>query len=100
MSGILFSRGNKGNANTITKYTQLDVNTSAYGLPITIGWGSFRLAPNLIYAGNFRAVPQKSGGGKGAGGKGGGGKGSQTITSYDYRISVAMALCERPIQGI
>src|SRR5438876_1184618 len=101
MSGILFARAKKGNANTITKYTQLDVNTSAQGLPIAIGWGSFRKAPQLVWTGNFQAIPQKAGGGgKGGGGKGGGGKGSKTVTSYNYKAAVAFALCEGPIQGI
>ncbi len=103
MSGILFGKANKGNANTVTKYTQLDINTSAYGLPITIGWGAFRIAPQLIWAGLFQAIPQKSAGGsggKGGGGKGGGGKGSQTVTSYNYKTACAMALCEGPIIGL
>ncbi len=99
MSGILGGKS-KGNANVVTKYTQLDVNTSAYGLPIAIGWGSFRVAPNLIWTGNFKAIPQKSGGGKGSGGKGGSGKGSSSPTSYKYTAAVAMAFCEGPIQEI
>ena len=95
MSGFL-GKGRKGNANTITKYTQLDVQTSAQGLPIPIGWGKFRVAPNLIDTGNFQAIPQTSGGGKGGGGKGG----KSNITGYDYRAAVIMALCEGPIQGL
>ncbi len=104
MSGILFGgRSNKGNANTVTKYTQLDINTSAYGLPIKLGWGAFRVAPELIWAANFQAIPQKSAGGsggKGGGGKGGGGKGSQTVTAYNYKAAVIMAMCEGPIAGL
>jgi hypothetical protein len=100
MSGLL-GGGNK-NATVITKYTQLDVQTSAQGLALPILWGQRAIAGNLINAGNFKAIPQGKGGkkGGGGGGKGGGGNKKGTATSYDYKIDAIWALCEGPIQGI
>ena len=104
MSGLF--GGGKKNATLITQYTQLDVQTSAQGLALPIGWGRFAIAGNLIEAGNFQAIPQKGGGGKkgsGGGKGGGGGKGAGkggAVTSYDYKVDVILALCEGPIQGI
>lgn len=104
MSGLF--GGGKKNANTITQYTQLDVQTSAQGLALPIGWGRFAIAGNMTDAGNFQAIPQKSGGGKkgsGGGKGGGGGKGAGkggAVTSYDYKIDLILALCEGPILSI
>src|SRR5262249_12794198 len=99
MSGLF--GGGKKNATTITKYTQLDVQTSAQGLPIPIVWGKVAVAGNLIDAGNFQAIPQRQRGGKkGGGGKGGGGKKGGGITGYTYKVDVVLALCEGEIAGI
>lgn len=98
--GSFLGPSNKGNATVLTEYTQVDVQTSAQGLPIPIGWGTFRVAANLIDTGFFNAIPLNSSG-KGGGGKGGAiGKGSGAVTQYDYQAMVVMALCEGPIQGL
>ena len=57
------------NNNAKPDYTALQVQTSTSTLPIPIVWGQNRLAPNLIWYANFKAVP--GGSGKGVGGKGG-----------------------------
>lgn len=89
MSGIL-GGGGKTAGTTVTRYTSLQVQTSAAGVGIPIGWGTNRTGTNLIWYGNFQSTGQSQGG------KGGGGGG----TSYTYSTAVAMALGEGPIAGI
>lgn len=64
-------------------------------------FGGNRVAPNLIWYGDFVSIAQVSQpaqGGKGGGLFGGGGQnGSQT--SYIYKTAVAMAICEGPIDS-
>jgi hypothetical protein len=95
MAGLL-SSGRKNNGPTVASGLQLQ--SSVYGNPIAIVYGTTRVAPNLIWFGDFVATPVSAGkGGKGTviggGGKSGGGQ-------YTYQTAVAMALCEGPIQGI
>ncbi|MGH7247349.1 MAG: hypothetical protein ACREH9_04515, partial [Pseudomonadota bacterium] len=73
-------------------YTGLQIQTAVNTLPIPIVWGMSKLAPNLIWYGDFET---NSGGGKG--GKGGlfGGGGTTS-----YSASIIMALCEGLIGGI
>jgi hypothetical protein len=63
------------NAAVQPHYTQVQLQTSAEGLCIPIVWGRNRVAPNLIWTGNFQTHKTKAqssgGGGKGGGGKGG-----------------------------
>ena len=74
-------------------YTGMQLQTSSGALPIPILWGVNQLAPNIVWSGDFRAIPQYS---KSAG-KGGGGK---SATGYDYQTAVIMGLCEGPIAGV
>lgn len=71
----------------------LNIDTSTNVLPVSVLWGTNRIAPNLIWAADFQYHQQSSGGG----GSGGGGKGSGQ--SY-YSASIIMALCEGPISGV
>ena len=89
MSGLF---GNKNNVAAIEpKYSSLRLQTSTFGAPIALVFGTNRVSPNLIWYGDFQAVAQQSSGG---GGKGGGGS---VTTGYVYRASVQYALCEGPI---
>ena len=77
-------------------YTSLQVQTSTSTLPIPILWGQNKIAPNLIWYANFKAVP--GGSGKGVGGKGGAfGGGAAAANSYTYTADLIMALCEGPL---
>jgi hypothetical protein len=81
----------------------LQLQSSAYGVAIPIVYGTTRVAPNLIWYGDFDAIAQQSSagsGGKGGVGGGGGGKGGGGSTSYTYQTAVALGLCEGPITGI
>lgn len=80
----------------------LQLQSSAYGKVLPIVYGTTRIAPNLIWYGDFTATPQSTstGGGKGAAGGGGGGKGGGGGTYYIYSTAVALGLCEGPINGV
>jgi hypothetical protein len=96
MSGIrnIFGAGGSHPA-VAPDYTGLQIQTAVNALPIPIVWGESKLAPNLIWYNNFRAIPQTSG----SGGKGGG-SGGGNVTGYSYVADIIMALCEGPIIGI
>ena len=80
------------NNNAKPDYTALQVQTSTSTLPIPIVWGQNKLAPNLIWYANFKAVP--GGSGKGVGGKGGAfGAGAAASADYTYTADLIMALC-------
>lgn len=83
----------------------LQLQTSVYGKCIPVVYGKTKIAPNLIWYGDFRSVSKKNnpsgGGGKGGTGGGGGGKGGGDAgVTYTYYTSVIMALCEGPVGSI
>lgn len=69
----------------------LNVQTSSYGAPIPIVYGSTRLAGNVIWARPLRERKKKQGGGKGGG---------PSYTTYSYFGTWAVGLCEGEIAGI
>jgi hypothetical protein len=79
----------KGNKINVPELTGLQIQTSVNALPIPIVYGCPRIPMNIIYANGFRAVAQKSSGGKGilSGGKG-------TTTGYNYYATFIGAGCE------
>ena len=85
------------NDNAKPDYTSLQIQTATSTLPIPILWGRNKIAPNVIWFANFRAVP--GGSGKGIGGKGGALGGGAAGNSYTYSADLIMALCEGPING-
>jgi len=78
------------------QYTGVSVQTSVLGAVIAVGWGKFKISPNLIWTGDFRAVAHKE---KAAGGKGGGAAPGGQDT-YTYEAAVAMGLLGVPIASI
>lgn len=78
----------------------LAVQTSTYGKMVPIVYGAMRLGGNIIWSRPIKevATPTTSsvGGGKG----GGGGRVSQSTTTYNYFVSVAVAICEGPIDSV
>jgi hypothetical protein len=84
MSGFL---GGGNNSTATTRYTGLQLQTSAQGIPITLMWGTTRIKTNVFWYGDFVATPD---GGK-KGGKGGDGKGGAV---YNYSTAIEMGLCE------
>lgn len=84
-----------GGGSTITapRIGGLQIQTSTYGLPIPILWGQQRLAANLLWYGDFTAIPHTTT----SGGKGGGGV---SQTTWSYQAAGLLGLCEGPISGI
>lgn len=95
--GFLFGGGQKSIHTADKMITNFRVQSSAYGLPIPIIYGTNRLAGNLIWYGDFTAHAHTDT--QETGGKGGGG-GEVTHTTYTYTVSFIMALCEGPIKDI
>ncbi|HEY1503350.1 MAG TPA: phage tail protein [Stellaceae bacterium] len=100
----IFGSSSKPQAQQQPALSGLKIQTSAYGKVIPLVYGTTRIAPNLIWYGDFVATPHNSGG-SGGGGKGGvvggGGKGGGgSTTTFTYTASVALGLCEGPISGI
>jgi len=95
--GGLFGAGGS-NASNPPAYTGLDVQTSAYGVVIPIGFGQNRLAGNITWYANFQATPKNSpSSGSGKGGSGGsGGKGGAQSGQYTYSADIILALAEGP----
>ncbi|MDP3650530.1 MAG: phage tail protein [Rhodoferax sp.] len=90
MSG-LFGGGAPNTANAEMPLTGMSIQSSAYGVTLAFGYGRTRVSPNLLWYGDFTAVPHTSS--QSTGGKGGGGGGSSS-TTYTYTASYALALGE------
>lgn len=80
----------------------MQVQTSAYGKVIPVVFGTMKIAPNILWYGDFVATAQSSSGGGGKGGVagGGGGKGGGGGAGYLYNVSLQMGLCEGPIEAV
>ena len=76
----------------------LTVSSSAYGAAIAIGYGTLRMAGNMIWSSGIRE--QKNVTRMEAGGKGGGGGGSQTAITYSYFASFALSFGEGPAEDV
>ena len=73
----------------ITRYAGIQVQTSALGMQIPVGWGTFRCRCNLVDYFDFQSKAQKAAAGKGG-----------TTTGYTYSASIVLALCEGPIDAV
>lgn len=91
--GFLRKRGPK--AAEITQYTGLQIQTSSDAVPIAIVYGNNKVAPNLLWYGDFLAVPEYSKGG--SSGKGGG---RQAVSGYHYYAGMIFGLCEGPVVSV
>ena len=76
----------------VYKYNGVQIQSSSNTVPITILYGTNRLAPNAIWTGGFYAIPQYNK----QGGKGGG---NGPVQGYTYYTSFLMGLCEGPMGG-
>lgn len=97
MSGLFGGASTAVQNQSQTPLTGINIQNSANGLPIPLVYGTTRVTPNLIWYGDFAAIPHTST--QSQGGKGGGG-GSSSNTTYTYTASFALALCEGPVAGI
>ncbi len=71
------------------------VTTSLQGQPIPIVYGRTRIAPNLLWYGDFFAVKLPTPGLSGSGGASG-----QSTGQYDYGAAIVLGLCQGPISSI
>jgi Putative phage tail protein len=89
----LFGGGAVNTAAPPAAASGIQLQTSQFGSVIPIGWGSFRVAPNILWYGDFQAVEHHE--------SQGGGKGGPDLsqTSFTYKVSFVLGLCEGPIAG-
>jgi hypothetical protein len=86
----LFGGGHKSAAQTPTRAMGIDLQGAQYGAPMPVVFGRNKLAGNVIWYDEFKAIAHTQ---KQQGGKGGGG-GGQTSTSYTYSVSYMLGLHE------
>ncbi|WP_316150421.1 phage tail protein [Cupriavidus sp. BIC8F] len=84
VGGLVFHENQKG-----PNPADLRIQSSTYGNAIPIVYGMYRLAGNVLWM----SQPTKVGHNQG-------GKGGPSSTTYSYSVSVAVGLCEGPIQGV
>lgn len=88
------------------RLADLRAQTATYGNMIPKVYGTMRLAGNVIWSTDLKEVKVEttstqtsSGGGKGGGG-GGSVTTSQTSVTYEYFVTLAIAICEGPIDEV
>ncbi len=89
------------------RLADLRAQVSTYGNMIPKVYGTMRLAGNVIWSTDIKEVRTEttstqtsSGGGKGGGGGGGKTTTSQTTITYNYFVTLAIAICEGPIDEV
>lgn len=84
-----------GGSQTITnreeRLSGVRIQSSTYGLPLGIYYGTQRITPNIIWYGDFRAIEHTAT--QSSGGKGGGSVDSVSI-SYTYQVALMLGLGE------
>jgi hypothetical protein len=86
------------------RLAELRAQVSTYGNVIPRVYGTIRLAGNVIWSTDIKEVRSEhtthhsTGGGKGGGGRGG--SVSQTTVSYNYYVTLAIAICEGEIDEV
>lgn len=99
-----FAKKKQPQAQQAQAVSGISIQSSAMGRARPLVFGTTRVAPNLIWYDDFRAIAhQNQAGGAGKGGIGGaaGGKnGAGGGTSYTYEAAVAFGICEGPIIGV
>ncbi len=80
------------------RLANLAVQTSTYGKMIPVVYGMMRLGGNIIWSQPIQETATTTT--STAGGKGGGGKVSQTATNYSYSITLAIGICEGPVDAV
>lgn len=91
--------GSSGTNTEEPRALSLRVNSSAYGVGKARIWGKCRAKSNMLWYGDFQAIPHTTTSSSGGGGKGGGSPQS-TNTSYTYTAGMALGICTGVISGI
>lgn len=87
-----FLRTGSKSTTSAPNYTGLQLQSSVSTLPIPLGWGRFKCAPNVIWYNNFKKHANKQSAGKGLGGG--------SSTTYTYSADVILGICEGAISGL
>ncbi len=95
----LFSGKNKSSFLGSTRLNELFVQSSAYGQPISIIYGSNRIAENIIWSTDIEEHNEHITHSRRVG-KGGGRKVSQTEMRYNYSVNLAISLGLGPIDEV
>jgi hypothetical protein len=82
---------------TEQRLTGVALQSSAYGIPIPLVYGTQRVTGNLIWFGDFVATPHTTS--SKSGGKGGSST-TQTSTTYTYSATAIIGLCEGPVNNV
>ena len=93
--GNLLFGGGKGQNIEGPRIDDLSVQTSTYGAPIPLVYGTMRISGNVIWSTPLKETRTVK---KSSGGKGGGKKSSQT--TYSYSVSFAVGLCLGPVATV
>lgn len=72
------------------RLTELKLQTSSYGTPVPLVFGTLRVAGTVIWATDLTEHRERQGGGKG----------QPSATTYSYSASFAVALSGRPIRSV
>lgn len=83
-----------------SRLLDLGVQTSTYGNMIPIIYGTMRIGGNIIWSQPIREIATTTSTSSSSGGKGGGGKVTQTTTTYSYDVTLAIAICEGPLDDV
>lgn len=95
MLGNLLFGGGKGQNIEGPRIDDLSVQTSTYGAPIPLVYGTMRISGNVIWSTPLKETRTVK---RSSGGKGGGKKSSQT--TYSYSVSFAVGLCVGPVATV
>lgn len=101
MGGMFGKRKTSTISTSEPRLGAIQVQQSSYGLVVPIVYGQTRVTGNLLWYGDFTAIPHVTRTESGGGGKGGGGgKTVQEDTSYTYEAALLMGLGEGPINAV
>ncbi len=83
------------------RLADLGVQTSTYGNMIPVVYGTVRIGGNIIWSRPIKELATTTTTSSSAGGgKGGGGKVTQSSTTYSYSITMAVGICEGPVDEV
>lgn len=97
MGGLFGFGGGSTISTSEPRVGTLRMQQSVYGAVLPIVFGCQRVAPSLIWYGDFTPIAHTTV--QTSGGKGGGGV-TQSNTTYTYQTALCMALCEGQIAGV
>lgn len=81
------------------RLAELGVQSSTYGRMIPVVYGHMRIAGNIIWSLPIRETATTSSSSAGGGGKGGG-RVTQSATRYSYSVTLAIGICEGPVDEV